>query len=138
MGDMLLRDAKPDGFESGCLFVFFVKSFSGRLIPATVNVNRLATYRPHFKAGSIDTTRFDVLTDTVTPIPQEHFRFHNYSELLASSCRRLGEPRREARSKLGFSPRGPEARLIHEGACLFTPCKLQASRLFTPQRFLNL
>ncbi|CAN6982933.1 unnamed protein product [Brassica oleracea var. botrytis] len=78
MGDMLLRDAKvipffkvmfifvyehtavfrfmntqPDGFESGCLFVFFVKSFSGRLIPATVNVNRLATYRPHFKAGSM-------------------------------------------------------------------------------------
>ncbi|KAF3544174.1 hypothetical protein DY000_02009751 [Brassica cretica] len=51
----------------------------------------------------------------------------------------LASPRREARSKLGFSPRGPEARLIHEGARLFTPLHaLQASRLFTPQRFLNL
>ncbi|KAL0685761.1 hypothetical protein Bca4012_052609 [Brassica carinata] len=36
-----------------------------------------------------DSERFDVLNETVTPVPQEHFRFHNYNELLANSNTQL-------------------------------------------------
>ncbi|WZY85628.1 hypothetical protein YC2023_032012 [Brassica napus] len=46
------------------------------LMLATVNVNRLATYRTYLKEGSIfsDATSLDEITKPASPIPEECFR----------------------------------------------------------------
>ncbi|KAL0815319.1 hypothetical protein Bca101_071763 [Brassica carinata] len=79
------------------------------MMPATVNVNRLAIHMPNLKAGSLyslagfdvtrcnqnyrlsdssmmirfgDSTCFDEITEPAIPIGVESFQFHNHSELL--------------------------------------------------------
>ncbi|KAH0928869.1 hypothetical protein HID58_014596 [Brassica napus] len=79
------------------------------ITPATVNVNRLTTFRDRLKAGSIfsatgfdvtrcnitsdshdsplairfvDSTALDELTELKTPIPEERLRFRDHRELL--------------------------------------------------------
>ncbi|KAF8095208.1 hypothetical protein N665_0339s0077 [Sinapis alba] len=52
------------------------------MMPATVNVHRLATHRCNLKAGSLySLIGFEVTVSTV-PIPLESFRFRNHSEML--------------------------------------------------------
>lgn len=92
------------GFSSSYLHVFQVI-----ITPATVNVNRLTTFRDRLKAGSIfsatgfdvtrcnitsdshdsplairfgDSTALDELTELKTPIPEERLRFRDHRELL--------------------------------------------------------
>ena len=79
------------------------------MMPATIDVNRLATHRPNLKAGSVysltgfdvarcnpnyrlsdsslliwfsDSTYFKEVTDPAVPSPPESFRFRNHSEML--------------------------------------------------------
>ncbi|KAL0707105.1 hypothetical protein Bca4012_073531 [Brassica carinata] len=79
------------------------------VMPATVNVNRLAAHQTNFEAGSVysltgfevtrcnqnyrlsdssllirfsDSTTFEKITEPAVPIPLESFRFRNYSEML--------------------------------------------------------
>ncbi|KAF3577673.1 hypothetical protein DY000_02034366 [Brassica cretica] len=76
---------------------------------ATINANRLSTFRERLSAGTMysisgfdvarcaqkfkltdsslmirfnDSTEFDVLTDPVSPLPEERFRFRNQTELV--------------------------------------------------------
>lgn len=78
-------------------------------MPASVNVNRLATHQTNLEAGTVysltgfevtrcnqdyrlsdssllirftDSTTFEKITDPAVPIPLESFRFRNYSEML--------------------------------------------------------
>ncbi|WZZ78115.1 hypothetical protein YC2023_098687 [Brassica napus] len=82
------------------------------MMPATINVNRLATHQTSLKAGSVysltgfdvarcnpnyrlsdssllirfsDTTSFVEVTKPAVPIPLESFRFRNHSEMLGLS-----------------------------------------------------
>ncbi|KAG2330053.1 hypothetical protein Bca52824_001233 [Brassica carinata] len=65
------------------------------MMPATINVNRLATYRPNLRAGLVysltglflanpfsNSNSFKEVTDPAVPIPPESFRFRNHSEML--------------------------------------------------------
>ncbi|XP_033140413.1 uncharacterized protein LOC103855082 isoform X1 [Brassica rapa] len=79
------------------------------MMPATVNVNRLAVHQTNLEAGSVysltgfevtrcnqnyrlsdsslqirfsDSTTFEKITEPAVPIPLESFRFRNYSEML--------------------------------------------------------
>ncbi|KAH0885114.1 hypothetical protein HID58_061210 [Brassica napus] len=79
------------------------------MMPASVNVNRLATHQTNLEAGTVysltgfevtrcnqdyrlsdssllirftDSTTFEKITDPAVPIPLESFRFRNYSEML--------------------------------------------------------
>ncbi|KAJ4907304.1 Rep_fac-A_C domain-containing protein [Raphanus sativus] len=57
------------------------------MMPATVNMNRLATHSPNLNTS----TSFDEITEPAIPIGVESFRFRNHSELLglASTNSRL-------------------------------------------------
>lgn len=96
-------------------FFFFVNHscvlfhFQSTMMPATVNVNRLATHLTNLEEGSVysltgfevthcnqnyrlsdssllirftDSTSFKKVTEPAVPIPLESFRFRNYSEML--------------------------------------------------------
>ncbi|KAJ4875255.1 hypothetical protein Rs2_40273 [Raphanus sativus] len=53
------------------------------MMPATVNVNRLAAHQPHWKRVLFnDSTSFKKVTEPAVPIPLESFRFRNHSEML--------------------------------------------------------
>ncbi|XP_018453537.1 uncharacterized protein LOC108824614 [Raphanus sativus] len=61
------------------------------MMPATVNVNRLAAHQPHWKRVLStplpvlkfnDSTSFKKVTEPAVPIPLESFRFRNHSEML--------------------------------------------------------
>ena len=102
-------------FCSPFFFFFFVNHscvlfhFQSTMIPATVNVNRLATHLTNLEEGSVysltgfevtrcnqnyrlsdssllirftDSTSFKKVTEPAVPIPLESFRFRNYSEML--------------------------------------------------------
>ncbi|CAN7119299.1 unnamed protein product [Brassica rapa subsp. narinosa] len=57
-------------------YASFLNLFQATLMLATVNVNRLATYRTYLKEGSIfsDATSLDEITKPASPIPEECFR----------------------------------------------------------------
>ncbi|CAF2106823.1 unnamed protein product [Brassica oleracea var. botrytis] len=92
--------------------MIFILTFQATMMPATINVNRLATHQPSLKAGSVysltgfdvarcnpnyrlsdssllirfsDTTSFVEVTKPAVPIPLESFRFRNHSEMLGLS-----------------------------------------------------
>ncbi|CAF1855301.1 unnamed protein product [Brassica napus] len=98
----------PHGSNGENTFIPVIGS-SATMMPASVNVNRLATHQTNLEAGTVysltgfevtrcnqdyrlsdssllirftDSTTFEKITDPAVPIPLESFRFRNYSEML--------------------------------------------------------
>ncbi|CDY18761.1 BnaC08g08550D [Brassica napus] len=104
------RNVRPGGDLMGVDMLLL--DSEATMMPATINVNRLATHQPSLKAGSVysltgfdvarcnpnyrlsdssllirfsDTTSFVEVTKPAVPIPLESFRFRNHSEMLGLS-----------------------------------------------------